>query len=75
MDRPTITQLEDANPVFFSPEWGDKGTISDYMIEEFEGQWFFKVAAPHNTFPVYLINRDTFILSFVRHGWNETSLH
>lgn len=74
MTKPTLDQLKEANPVFFSPEWGDAGEISNFLIEEENDQMMFKVAAPHDTWPVYAIDEEH-KLSFVRHGWHLASLH
>jgi hypothetical protein len=68
MTQPTLAQLQEANPLFFSEAWGDYGTIRKTEVSKEDDGFVLKVETAHQTYPVYSINEEH-ELAYERHGW------
>lgn len=64
MPKATLDQIKAANPMFFSPEWGEYG---EFVAMAVVGGTL-RCRTKHGTSPVYLIGED-YKLSFLRQGW------
>lgn len=70
IDGPSLDELKRKNPSFFSPDFGERGEFTDYIIKKEKDYdcWVLKLKTKLGTDPVYEIS-DKLELKYLKHGW------